>query len=143
MPLAASHLISCHLISCHLISSHAISSHLMPSHAISSQVHASWIFVYTSATLYTFWWDVCMDWHLGQWRAGGLRERRMFQFKSVYYAASKRRRNAPAQPNPDRTNPNQPNPIQPNPNQRRDRWHSPGGGPHGMLSVRAHLQAHL
>ena len=40
-------------------------------------VHFLWILVYMLATLYTFAWDVFMDWKLGQLNAGGLRARRM------------------------------------------------------------------
>ena len=50
-------------------------------------LHFAWIFIYMLATLYTFGWDVYMDWKLGRLNASLLRERRMFQYRSVYYAA--------------------------------------------------------
>ena len=34
-----------------------------------------------------FAWDVRMDWKLGDISSLGLRERRMFQYRAVYYAA--------------------------------------------------------
>ena len=46
-----------------------------------------WTVAYASSTLYTYSWDVFMDWSLGDIKEGGLRERRMFRRKSVYYSA--------------------------------------------------------
>ena len=46
-----------------------------------------WTICYTSSTLYTYSWDILMDWSLGNSKHGGLRERRMFRNKAVYYAA--------------------------------------------------------
>lgn len=46
-----------------------------------------WLFTYLVSTLYTWLWDVVMDWKLGQMAEGGLRERRMFSNKGYYYAA--------------------------------------------------------
>jgi hypothetical protein len=39
------------------------------------------------STLYTFAWDVIMDWKLGHSKEGGLRPRRMFPQRWVYYVA--------------------------------------------------------
>ena len=49
-------------------------------------IHFSWLTLYMLATLYTFGWDVRMDWKLGQLlRAGyGLG---VFPYKSIYYFA--------------------------------------------------------
>ena len=45
-----------------------------------------WIMTFMCSTLYSFWWDVVMDWGLG-WRAHGfLRETLMFSRKWVYWA---------------------------------------------------------
>ena len=46
-----------------------------------------WTICYASSTLYTYSWDVLMDWSLGDSKNGGLRERRMYRRKSVYYIA--------------------------------------------------------
>ena len=46
-----------------------------------------WTIAYASSTLYTYSWDVFMDWSLGDLLHGGLRERRMYRRKSVYYTA--------------------------------------------------------
>ena len=46
-----------------------------------------WTIAYATSTLYTYSWDVLMDWSLGDMNYQGLRERRMFRRKSVYYSA--------------------------------------------------------
>ena len=46
-----------------------------------------WTVAYATSTLYTYSWDVLMDWSLGNPNHDFLRERRMFRRKSVYYAA--------------------------------------------------------
>ena len=45
-----------------------------------------WFSIYLAGTLYTFSWDVIMDWKLGHCAHGGLRQRRMLQ-TWFYYAA--------------------------------------------------------
>ena len=50
-------------------------------------IHVAWLFTYVTSTLYSFAWDVRMDWKLGDLRHGGLRERRMFANAAVYYVA--------------------------------------------------------
>ena len=46
-----------------------------------------WTFAYASSTLYTYSWDIFMDWSLGDRNHSLLRERRMFRSKGVYYVA--------------------------------------------------------
>jgi len=45
-----------------------------------------WVFFYTCASLYAFWWDVRMDWALGQLQHQGLRDRLMFHNRYFYYS---------------------------------------------------------
>lgn len=49
--------------------------------------HVAWVAVYLVSTLYTFAWDVIMDWKLGNLKEGMLRPRRMFTQRWLYYAA--------------------------------------------------------
>ena len=46
-----------------------------------------WTLAFASSTSYTFWWDVRMDWGLGQRAYGFLRERRMLNSVYFYYGA--------------------------------------------------------
>jgi len=46
-----------------------------------------WVALYLVSTLYTFFWDVSIDWRLGSLAHGGLRERRMFSRDWVYHVA--------------------------------------------------------
>lgn len=48
---------------------------------------AAWILCMVASTLYTFSWDVLMDWGLGDRRHGFLREELLFPAKPPYYAA--------------------------------------------------------
>lgn len=50
-------------------------------------VRCAWLAVYFASTLYTFIWDVRIDWRLGQGKHRWLRERRMFSREWLYYAA--------------------------------------------------------
>ena len=50
-------------------------------------VRVAWFTTYLVSTLYSYAWDVRMDWKLGTLQAGGLRERLMFRHRSLYYAA--------------------------------------------------------
>jgi xenotropic and polytropic retrovirus receptor 1 len=47
----------------------------------------AWTSAYIISTLYTYSWDVFMDWSLGKTEYGGLRERRMFRHRSYYWLA--------------------------------------------------------
>jgi len=49
-----------------------------------SWIHVGWFTTYLASTLYSFAWDVRMDWKLG---CMGLRERLMFRSRLVYHAA--------------------------------------------------------
>ena len=53
----------------------------------SSWVKNAWILAYVTSTLYTFAWDVTIDWRLGDRHHGFLRERRMFGRQEWYYLA--------------------------------------------------------
>ena len=55
--------------------------------ATDSLVHHAWVAAYVTSTLYTFAWDVRIDWRLADLRHGGLRERRMFSRVEWYYLA--------------------------------------------------------
>ncbi|KAL1495622.1 hypothetical protein AB1Y20_016490 [Prymnesium parvum] len=50
-------------------------------------IQAAWLLSYLSSTLYTFAWDVHMDWRLHQLSRCGLRERIMFRRPAFYYFA--------------------------------------------------------
>jgi len=50
-------------------------------------IHVCWLATYLVSTLYSFVWDVKMDWKLGDLQHGLLRERRMFREDGLYYAA--------------------------------------------------------
>jgi hypothetical protein len=50
-------------------------------------VHGLWLATYFVATLYTFAWDVRVDWKLGDLAEGGLRARRMFPHTWIYWTA--------------------------------------------------------
>lgn len=45
-----------------------------------------WMGLFISSSLYSYWWDVFMDWGLGRRNYGGLGPRLMFPRKSYYYA---------------------------------------------------------
>ena len=45
-----------------------------------------WIILFISSSLYSFWWDVVMDWGLGQREYQFLGPRLMFPARSTYYA---------------------------------------------------------
>lgn len=62
-------------------------STLQSSAVQSNTMKAAWILCMCSSTLYTFFWDVTMDWGLGNWKAGGLRDELMFPQRWVYYVA--------------------------------------------------------
>lgn len=47
-----------------------------------------WILSLALSTMYTFSWDVLMDWGLGYRKHGYLRERLMFKRKWIYYGVS-------------------------------------------------------
>ena len=64
-----------------------IDGSLSRARGLSRACGSAWIFIYLLATLYMFAWDVRMDWKLGDVSSLGLRERRMFQYRAVYYAA--------------------------------------------------------
>jgi len=50
-----------------------------------SPYKAVWILFMVASTLYTFAWDVTMDWDLGKRAHGGLREHLMYRSKWPYY----------------------------------------------------------
>lgn len=50
-------------------------------------VRCAWLGAYFGSTMYTFVWDVGIDWRLGQVEHRWLRERRMFSRDWLYYAA--------------------------------------------------------
>ena len=50
-------------------------------------MHHAWVAAYVTSTLYTYAWDVRIDWRLGNLQHGGLRERRMFSRVGWYYLA--------------------------------------------------------
>lgn len=49
---------------------------------------AIWILTFVCSTLYSFWWDVVMDWGLGVPEHGYLREKLIFKHRSLYWAVS-------------------------------------------------------
>ncbi len=52
-------------------------------------MQTAWRVVYVLSTLYSWSWDVLMDWSLVEWAAGGgLRQRRMLPGRAVYLAAA-------------------------------------------------------
>ena len=50
-------------------------------------IQYGWMLIYVVGTLYTFGWDVCMDWRLGRVEHGLLRDRKMFRSTALYYVA--------------------------------------------------------
>jgi hypothetical protein len=46
-----------------------------------------WVFMFIASTLYIFWWDVNMDWGLGNKEYGYLRKHLMYKKKGYYYGA--------------------------------------------------------
>lgn len=57
------------------------------SHASPARPQALWIASLALSTLYTYSWDVIMDWGLGRPQHSGLRERLMYRRVWVYYGA--------------------------------------------------------
>lgn len=66
-----------------------------------ARVQALWIFSLAVSTLYTYSWDVTMDWGLGRPQYNGLRKRLMYRRVWVYYGGSTPRFHA----SPPRTTP--------------------------------------
>jgi len=54
-------------------------------HIRESYYQAFWTFLFFASSLYSFWWDVYMDWGLGRREHGYLAQRLMYPKKSVYY----------------------------------------------------------
>jgi len=63
------------------------SSALAGASVMTSTYKALWLCCMVASTLYTYWWDVYMDWGLGRWQHGMLREELMYPTRVVYYAA--------------------------------------------------------
>jgi hypothetical protein len=63
------------------------SSALAGASVMTSTYKAGWILCMVLSTLYTYWWDVVMDWGLGSWKHGLLREERLYPSRLVYYGA--------------------------------------------------------
>ena len=49
-----------------------------------------WILAFICSTLYSFWWDVVMDWGLGNPDSGFLRDRLLFRRRWIYWLVSPR-----------------------------------------------------
>ena len=47
-----------------------------------------WILAFICSTLYSFWWDVVMDWGLGNPDSGFLRNCLLFQRRRIYWLVS-------------------------------------------------------
>lgn len=60
---------------------------LTPPESTTSIVKVVWFVMYVVSTLYTFAWDVLQDWGLGYWSHQGLRKKRLFSKRTVYYIA--------------------------------------------------------
>lgn len=48
-------------------------------------IQALWIVLFVASTLYSYWWDVYMDWALGDRKHGFLRESLMYSARWYYY----------------------------------------------------------